>query len=246
MRVLIFILFLFPILFSACKKEEEPIPVITDPLTLTKNKVQAHIMAGYHFDDFSSGQAIDYSNYKRHGDPTGLSLVDGKYDKAVLFDNEYDNIKTDWGIGKFDKGITIDFWITNYKSYDGAAYHTLIEESSTGNNLTYGIRIDSSSRPYIEFYKNSQTFPGVMSTISLQEGTWYHIAFVYNGTDTKIYVNGELNNTQALLLGTVESWNTITIGDSWYGPGFLGILDELRFCNYAFTADEVKLLKDFK
>ena len=84
------------------------------------------LKVGYHFDDFSKGNAIDFSGNNVNGDPYDLQLVDGKFGKGVLFNKPDSKIELS-GLGDFENGITIDFWIYLNEQSDNN-YKNIIEE----------------------------------------------------------------------------------------------------------------------
>lgn len=75
-------------------------------------------------------------------------------------------------------------------------------------------------------------------------GTWYHVVFVYDGTNSKIYRNG------VLLATTAKSWNTISNGDLFrlgltengLPSYFDGTIDDLKIFNYAISDADVTSL----
>lgn len=225
-------------LMVSCKKDNND----TQSGSTVKKVLSDNLKLGYHFDDFSGGLVKDYSGNNHDGSPTGLTLATGVSGNAVLFDNITDNLQIPSGLGEFDKGLTIDFWFLFITPGVMQNYYNILDEGSNGN-VTFALRIDSSQKPYIEYQKNSVSYPGVKSLTSLADSTWYHIAFVYNGSETKIFLNGQLNNTGPLLVGVINSWNTLYLGGNyWTNAGFTGMIDELRICNHAFKDSEVKEL----
>lgn len=70
---------------------------------------------------------------------------------------------------------------------------------------------------------------------------WYHVAFTYNGTMLKVYVNGELDR-EIEIGGQIEIAEApFTIG-SYKGEGYywLGMIDEIRISSVARSQDEIR------
>jgi hypothetical protein len=73
-------------------------------------------------------------------------------------------------------------------------------------------------------------------------GAWYHLAFTYDGSNMRLYVNGVLENTVAKTGNVHSSGFPLSIGSYTLGTfGFFrGILDEFAIYNYARTETEIQ------
>ncbi len=74
-----------------------------------------------------------------------------------------------------------------------------------------------------------------------QKDTWYHIAFTYTSSVTKVYINGEFKGNVASLIAPAVTGKDLKIGSSDVSiPEFFkGELDEIRIWNKALTAPEI-------
>jgi hypothetical protein len=95
--------------------------------------------------------------------------------------------------------------------------------------------------------------PGIstMDSVWVQKNQWYTIAYTYDGTTAKFYVNGALAssipNTSPVTF-TPNSFN-ILIGkheNPLYPYYFKGVIDEIRIYNRAITNQEVGYLDIFR
>lgn len=83
------------------------------------------------------------------------------------------------------------------------------------------------------------------STSLLSDTTWTHIAFVSNGTSQKLYVNGELANSQTATpdFATVTEFTTIgaehTNGNNIYNC-FNGKLNDIRIYDETLSSTQIK------
>lgn len=82
------------------------------------------------------------------------------------------------------------------------------------------------------------------SGLSISTGTWYHLAGVYNDTDVRLYVNGELsssaNNPTAHTGGIFNGSAEFRIGATPTPSGYFdGLLDEVIVFNRALSAAEI-------
>ncbi len=73
---------------------------------------------------------------------------------------------------------------------------------------------------------------------------WYHIAFTYDGSNIRSYLNGVLQNTTAATGTIATNDNSLRIG--WYNstPNYDGTLDNIRIYDQALTAAQIVADKD--
>jgi hypothetical protein len=79
------------------------------------------------------------------------------------------------------------------------------------------------------------TSGNVISTSNINDGIWHHIVGTYDGTTTKIYVDGVMENSATALSGDIStSEEHVTIGIySDFNLPFNGGIDEARISNIA-------------
>ena len=75
-------------------------------------------------------------------------------------------------------------WI--YRSNMSTSYQSIIARNGVGTSFEI-----STYNNLINLYSNG----GLQSTVTIQSGQRYHIAVVKDTAGTKLYVNGELNNS---------------------------------------------------
>ena len=66
----------------------------------------------------------------------------------------------------------------------------------------------------------------ITSTSTITANAWYHVALVYDGTDTKLYINGALEGTSAG--GGSASGGAFTIGNYAGGNWYTGYISQFR------------------
>jgi Concanavalin A-like lectin/glucanases superfamily/Immunoglobulin I-set domain len=81
----------------------------------------------------------------------------------------------------------------------------------------------------------------ISSTTLLQVGVWYHVAFVADGSNTKVYINGALDASAPQTLTPVGSPYPVVIGGglSTSVNSFNGLVDELSLYNCALTSNQI-------
>ncbi len=73
--------------------------------------------------------------------------------------------------------------------------------------------------------------------------TWYHIAFTWNSTEGKLYINGELKKTYTTLNGgTVKTGNKFSLGSNVANSStkFKGRLNDVHIYDHCLSAKEVE------
>ncbi|MDW3194901.1 MAG: LamG-like jellyroll fold domain-containing protein [Cytophagales bacterium] len=110
-------------------------------------------------------------------------------------------------------------------------------------------------RPHITFNRQGNGSIGIhtdiggsqqditTTTTTWTSGTWYHIAFSYDGTAVRAYVNGTEENS----LNVSEASNaasTLNIGSAGSTNYFAGQMDEVRIWSVARTCSEILSTKD--
>jgi hypothetical protein len=89
------------------------------------------------------------------------------------------------------------------------------------------------------WYVNASSVPTMIGIASLVAGTTYHAAFTTDGTTSKMYLNGALDQTQVRTSPASSGRKFDVAHDAdnadWYGGG----VDEVRFYSRALSPDEV-------
>ena len=79
-------------------------------------------------------------------------------------------------------------------------------------------------------------------THNFSTGVWYHIAVTWDGSITKLYINGELKNTYTNLNnGTVKTSNKFSLGSNVIGSStkLRGSLNDVRIYDHCLSPKEV-------
>ena len=82
----------------------------------------------------------------------------------------------------------------------------------------------------------------------LTAGTWYQATLTFGPSGMKLYLNGELLDSDPYTGGTGTTYQ-VRIGEGiatsgWYSWPFHGVIDELAFFSRELSAEEVMFLQD--
>ncbi len=198
----------------------------------------AGLVAAYGFNEVSGTTAIDASGNGNNGTISGATrTASGKYGGALIF-NGTNAVVTISNSASLDltTGMTIEAWLN----------------PSVVNTAWRDVIYKGKDNYYLEGTSMSAGVPGIGGTfgtsdqvlygaVALPTNTWTHLAATYDGTTTRLYVNGAQVASQAQTGAIATSTNPLQIGgDSFYGQFFQGTIDEVRIYNVALTAAQIQ------
>jgi hypothetical protein len=121
--------------------------------------------------------------------------------------------------------------------------------ASSGNRCVLAMRTNTSGARWSIHVNESSNevgfFNGAAFTalpVTINPGTWYHLAVVMNSTSAIIYLNGVNIGTIALGIQTGATGLPVTIGghtDAAWPEYYMGSIDEVRIWNRALCASEI-------
>lgn len=187
-------------------------------------------LVGYwKLDDGSGTTATDSSTNGNNGTLTnGPTWTTGQIGGAVQFDGSNDSIEIS-SVPALNGTFTYSAWI-NLNSTPGGT----VSIADKGSNLR---NLEILGGGYLSFWTgfNAQTTTTVSTSI------WHHVVGLYDGTTTRLYVDGVLSNS-ATGTASSDSANTLSIGGFGGARYFPGKIDEVRIYSRALSADEISKL----
>lgn len=165
---------------------------------------------------------------------------DGKFGKALNFNNTYVTVGGDQSKFAFTTDFSLSFWVnidpdngTTYKGllgkFDGNGWDLGLQNGKVRMTLRGSSVLDDTSSP-----------PG--NTIPYS--TWQHIVIVNTPTSIKRYQNGILTGTTAGTWTATTNTTPVVLGNrqnTGGTTGFTGKLDEVKIYNYALSSSEIKI-----
>ncbi|MCX6718583.1 MAG: DUF2341 domain-containing protein [Candidatus Staskawiczbacteria bacterium] len=171
---------------------------------------------------------------------TSSKTTTGKVNGALTFNGSSDYVNLNSNVGNFtlSSAFTISAWVNPaLDSSDDVIY------GNTWTGQGYMMRINSSNKARFILFKSSNNYKGIDSS-ALSSG-WHYITGIWNGTATKIFIDGAENSQTAVTKGTVDTITTsnntnIGLDTTSDGHYFKGPIDEVRVSNLVRSADWLK------
>lgn len=208
--------------------------------------------AFYSFDE-ATGSKVYNSNFDElHGQITLVQRVPGKVNRALSFSGgdvsnvffpstEANASGPPVNISFSGNSISIEAWV-QFKELDpDISYHLFGNANSNGlqsfiyqiNNkqIQFLISPEENGRATVELLKSNYLF---------ELNTWYHIAFTYDESRARIYVNGEVHAQKSIILNVQDYVNRLYLGGGSDSKSFSGIIDEVRFSTRLRSENDIR------
>lgn len=160
----------------------------------------------------------------RHGNTSGAININSTGSTATITGLPYGNAAR-----------TVSVW-AKVNAYNSAFpfHNTIFSYGAFSNSNAFGCSITDGSTMVLGYNNNYTT----LSTNNL--ATWDHYVSVYDGTNAKVYKNGILLGSQAMVWNTINNSDVFRIGIGVGGEfWFNGALDDLKIYNYVLSDTEI-------
>jgi hypothetical protein len=174
----------------------------------------------------ASGTIVDYSGEGKDGTTYGGVTygADGKFNTALSFEED-DYVQASLG-DNIGNSFTMSAWFYA-DSLPSDTWQGIVTNADGEHGIwTYGNKID---------YWAYSTH---LSATSISANTWYHVAIVFDGSNGRLYINGQLDSNFPVSLSS-DSITAIKIGSSWWDEYFWGIIDEVAIWDRTLSASEI-------
>ncbi len=216
-------------------------------VTYTPPPLSEGLVAAYAFAEGSGTMTADSSGNGNTGILSGATWTTaGKYGTALAFDgvSSYVTAPNSPSLDLAGTNLTLAMW-ANITDSEASDYVILTKpwypDSMTSPYHQYGI-VFSQSRKTVDFYFGdpSEILHGPFSMLVFL-GVWTHIAFTYDGTTVRGYLDGVRQFSTADTESIQARGNDLRLGvDGAYQQAYKGQLDEVRIYNRALSAAEIQ------
>jgi len=206
-----------------------PFIPITDP----------NLVGWWKLDDGRS-MALDWSTRDNHGTLYGDPIwVAGILDGALEFSGvEY----VDFGNAEslnITGQITLAVWVNTNDAGNGEDNPYIAK-----GNTSYSLRHSANNSTGFFIYDGAENYSAASPVSSSFNGIWHHVAGTYDGSNLKLYVDGDLKQTIPYAGPIATNTFGVNVGRDaeqtwmWYN----GVIDDVRIYNRALTQEEIKLV----
>jgi hypothetical protein len=182
----------------------------------------------------SSGNS--YNKVFSTGTPTWSS---GKYGYSLNFSGAQSV-----GLGTFDPAVqggsfSVSTWINTTQSGGGASLGPGIFFAKRNGTNTFALSMNGGKVEVSDW--GAVVGATYVGTTTVNNGAWHHVALTWDGTTSKLYIDGVLDTTKVIgfVSQVISNGNSLGAFDSGSTRAYTGSLDEVLAFNRALTATEV-------
>jgi len=196
------------------------------------------LVAAYSFNEGSGTTVADASGNGNAGTVAVATwTTSGKYGTTLTFNGGSARVTIpDSASLHLTTGMTLEAWV--YPTATPSGWRDLIYKQNDIFQLEASSTIASAPTGGGTF---GDGWKGLTGPSPLPVNTWSHVAVTYDGSNLTLWVNGVTVATQVQAFPLITSTLPLQIGgDSIYGQGFAGRIDEVRVYNRALGSGEIQ------
>lgn len=209
------------------------------------------LIAHWRMDETTAGTTLaDASGNGRTGTPSGAGGSNNKPQPSETLPSnpnfqdvrslDFDGTDDSVTVANLDMStFTFAAWVKRGRSGQSSELDTIIDSVNNGG---WGVGFLSDGSPNADRIYLTQTGMGhVLSSASISDTAWHHIAVVFDGSTASFYVDGILDSQQSYA-PTFSAGSTYTIGSRAAASYFLGKLDDMRVYSRALGDQDIAAL----
>jgi hypothetical protein len=192
-------------------------------------------VGAWNFTEASGTAALDSSGAGNPGTISGATRTTGRYGGGLSFDGVNDWVTVADANSLDLNRMTLEAWV---RPNALANWRTVLLKEQAGQ-LAYALYASADNgRPSGHVFTTGDIALQGPSVLGLT--TWTHLAMTWDGSTTRLYVNGSQVASAALAGNAVASNLPLRIGgNSVWGEWFNGVIDEVRVYNRPLSAAEI-------
>jgi hypothetical protein len=196
-------------------------------------------VAEWRFDEKTGSTAYDTSGNGNNGTINNAVWTTGKLGSALNFDGDNDYIDIP-GTFQPNPYITIEYWVQLDDTLPGSCSPESWETAVSKSSSFYDEFLCSNGAFYFRPTVSGTRVDDTYFTQTWTAGRWYHIAEVFDGAYTKIYVDGTEKVSKSHSGSLSTNSNVLKIGYWSSGTQDLdGKIDQVRIYDYARTPAQI-------
>jgi len=266
-----FVLIATPVTISSCEKEIiHDTVIITDTVTIIDSSacsacydLKDGLIAWYNFNGSTLKDSSGNNNHIIFNNAVATTDRFGKPNNAYLFNGTSSYMKVNNSTSLNPSLISIMAIVKVNGFYAGSCHHNNILSKGWPDYATgfYTMRIGNHSIPCSSppdvtkeyftsgFGDNGNPYGSAAGayadSVAVSTGQWYNVVYTYDGTVSKLYINGVLKDMRTKTAPTTGNIQELFIGkhgDPQFPYWFNGVMDEIRIYNRTLCDAEVRLL----
>ncbi len=194
-------------------------------------------VAAYSFDAGEGELAEDLSG-EHDGELVNTEWVKGKYGSAIYLDGNDDYVEIpDSPELALNEEFTIEAWV---RPDEDATWESVVWKE-TENFYSYTLMAggEEAGMPEGALADEVESWVDVEGEEDLTDNAWSHLALTYDGANLRLYVDGELIDTEPASPNTEDPEGRLFFGTNDDEDFFNGRIDEVRIYERALDAGEL-------
>ena len=211
-------------------------------LGLTAGPAHADLVGHWSLDEGTGSVANDRSGNGNHGTVNGATWVDGRHGMALSFNGVDDYVEMPVVDGlEAMSNMTAAAWI-NYTDAGDGWLGIMANGQQGGPWETYGLFVNRGGTfLYATVFLDGAHVTQQTASGAIGPDTWHHVCSTWDGSNVRIYVDGNLELEQARTGALTPTGRALRIGhrigSSHY---FTGIIDDVAVFDHALTEAEIR------
>jgi hypothetical protein len=207
-----------------------------------------HLSLAYSFDESGGTTVADSSGHGNAGTLHGATFVAGPHGNALAFNGAGNYVETanSASLDISGTGLTIAFRVNVVSTAGGGDYVIVGKPWSAASMPSpfyqYGIEYSNSGNKTLDFFFGDPS-GGLHGPFRMSPtpGSWTHVAFTYDGSTVRGYLDGVESLSVADAASLVARSNSLRLGvDGAYQQFFDGLLDDLWIYSRALSPAEIR------